>query len=103
MFSIEEKFKYFIGIEKQINIIIRINYKSSKEKIVKKIDKLLSIQNSKSALYLELDKSDYEVNLTLYMKEFNRGLGTKTIFKTIFPIKSIIREIRLDMLLGKNM
>lgn len=105
MFSTEEKFKYFTSIEKQIHIIIKANCNTvSKDKILEKIEQLIKIQNSKSALFLELDRSEFEKggSLMLYLKEYVRMRGTKKIFQTYIPLQAIIREIRLDIILGKS-
>ena len=103
MFSTEEKFQYFISIEKQIHVIIKANYKEDKIKILAKISQLVDIQNKKSALILELDFDEFEEtgSFTLYLKEWMKTRGIKKIFQTIISIKAIIREIRLDIILGK--
>ncbi|CAG7580211.1 MAG: hypothetical protein SLAVMIC_00302 [uncultured marine phage] len=104
MFSTEQKFEYFTSIEKQIHVIIKANHGKSKDSIIKKIEELIYIQNSKSAVILELDKSEYEKNgpLMLYLKEHVKLRGFKRVLQTNIPITSIIREIRLDIILGKN-
>jgi len=111
LFSTEEKFNYFLKIEKQVNTIIRLNYKSPKDDIINKIIQLLNTQNSKVDLRLELDMDEYDDGrgpLILYLSEFTQktfppAYSKKRTFKTYIHLQSIIREIRFSIILDKKM
>jgi len=95
-------------MEKQVIIIIKVNYRADKLRIIDKIIKLLNIQNSKSALRFDINLDRFEETgvFTLFLLERAKSNGynlssMKKIFQTKVSIKAIIREIRLDIILGK--
>lgn len=116
MFSLDEKFEYFLNIEKQIYTIIELNYKSSKPKIMNKIIELINIQNDKTSLILNADNidegNDY-FTLSLYeltnckIKLMNQNSYKsgyqykKKLFETKISLKSIIRGMRLNIIRNK--
>ena len=102
MYSLDEKFNYFLKIEAQINTIIRLNYEHSLDMIIKKINNLIELQNSRTSLVLRLNLKNVDrgfFNLELY--EYIRMRGYRKMFQTKIMMKSIIRDVRLNLILGK--
>lgn len=113
MFSLDEKFEYFLNIEKQVYFIIELNYNSPKPKIISKIEDLLEIQNTKTSFIISIDNLSEDLNsFTLSLKEHSRitsssknrfnYISGKKIFETKISLKSIIRGVRLNIIRNKS-
>jgi hypothetical protein len=119
MFSIDEKLEYFLNVEKQIITIIKVNYKEPLIKVMGKIYDLIHIQNNNKNLSVTITNDSEVIDgtsgffyLSLFdfsslggghhMSQMRMKLDKYKLFETKISPKSIIREIRLDIILNKN-
>jgi len=100
MHSMKEKFKYFIKVRNELYDIIEDAIDLDISIIVKMMQKHLASYNSKNIMYkftltLESDMCDYK----LLMSE-RQSYKIKPIYNDVVRIKQIIREKKLNSLLG---
>lgn len=119
MFSLDDKFDYFLKVEKQVITIIKVNYKQPIIKIMQKIYNLVHLQNTNKNLSVSLTNDPEVLNgtsnffyLSLFdfsnlggghhMNQMRMKLDKYKLFETKISPKSIIREVKLDIILNKN-
>jgi len=100
MYSMKEKFKYFMKVQKELYDIIYDAMDLGVESVVKMMKKHLESYNSKSHMYqFKLTKEDEFGSIYKFVMSYRRKGALKPIYHDSIPVKEIIRNKKLDFLL----
>ena len=105
MFDIGTKFRYFHGILKEVYKIIEINFEMKDEdlpKLIKIIKKHLEMYNSKQGM-LQMSCVNNDGDIEVFMSDNVSGRGRKKLFSDTIIVKTIMRDMIIDQLLGDDL